>query len=215
MAVAAGWWQACKPFSKQSLFDGDNRGTMATSFPFFLLEQSARAVQSFLLNAPLPVWLTDEAVNRVLLLINHVLAQEPVALERLSRQKGQVIALQWLGKEWAVVPTAAGLLERADPTLQTPALRIQLDESMPLALLQGLAQGHKPPVHIHGDVQLAAEINWLIDNVRWDLEEDLARLWGDAPAHSAMALARSVWVQLKRWLPSASSAASSVTPNPS
>jgi ubiquinone biosynthesis protein UbiJ len=33
-------------------------------------------------------------------------------------------------------------------------------------------------------VQLAAEVNWLADHVRWDLEEDLARVIGDVPAHT-------------------------------
>ena len=32
--------------------------------------------------------------------------------------------------------------------------------------------------------QLAAEVNWLFDHVRWEPEEDLARLIGDAPAHT-------------------------------
>jgi ubiquinone biosynthesis protein UbiJ len=36
---------------------------------------------------------------------------------------------------------------------------------------------------VQGDVQLAADINWLIDHVRWDLEADLARIVGDVPAH--------------------------------
>jgi ubiquinone biosynthesis protein UbiJ len=39
-------------------------------------------------------------------------------------------------------------------------------------------------VRIEGDVQLAAEVNWLVDHVRWDMEEDLSRLMGDAPAHA-------------------------------
>jgi ubiquinone biosynthesis protein UbiJ len=41
-------------------------------------------------------------------------------------------------------------------------------------------------------VQLAAEINWLADNVRWDVEEDLARIMGDAPAHMLMQSGRTV-----------------------
>jgi ubiquinone biosynthesis protein UbiJ len=40
-------------------------------------------------------------------------------------------------------------------------------------------------VRIAGDVQLAAEVQWLVDHVRWDLEEDLSRIIGDAPAHTA------------------------------
>jgi ubiquinone biosynthesis protein UbiJ len=39
-------------------------------------------------------------------------------------------------------------------------------------------------VRIAGDVQFAAEINWLVEHVRWDLEEDIARVIGDAPAHA-------------------------------
>jgi ubiquinone biosynthesis protein UbiJ len=27
-------------------------------------------------------------------------------------------------------------------------------------------------------------VNWLADHVSWDLEEDMARLFGDAPAHA-------------------------------
>jgi ubiquinone biosynthesis protein UbiJ len=27
-------------------------------------------------------------------------------------------------------------------------------------------------------------VQWLVDHVRWDLEEDLSRLFGDAPAHA-------------------------------
>lgn len=38
----------------------------------------------------------------------------------------------------------------------------------------------KPAVSIEGDVQLAAEVAWLVDNLRWDVEEDLSRLIGDA-----------------------------------
>jgi ubiquinone biosynthesis protein UbiJ len=39
-------------------------------------------------------------------------------------------------------------------------------------------------VQIIGDVQLAAEVNWLVDHVRWDVEDDLARVIGDVPAHT-------------------------------
>jgi ubiquinone biosynthesis accessory factor UbiJ len=27
-------------------------------------------------------------------------------------------------------------------------------------------------------------VQWLVDHVRWDIEEDLARVFGDAPAHA-------------------------------
>jgi len=47
-------------------------------------------------------------------------------------------------------------------------------------------------VRIEGDVQLAAEINWMADHLRWDVEEDLARVIGDVPAHTLARVGRSV-----------------------
>ncbi|MEK9803520.1 MAG: hypothetical protein VW475_08990, partial [Curvibacter sp.] len=58
----------------------------------------------------------------------------------------------------------------------------------------------KPPVRIEGDVQLAAEVNWLVDHVRWDLEEDLARIIGDAPAHGLGQALRRTQEVLRGWL---------------
>jgi ubiquinone biosynthesis protein UbiJ len=69
-----------------------------------------------------------------------------------------------------------------------------------LVLAKSLASGQKPPIHIAGDVQLAAEVNWLIDHVRWDLEEDLSRLLGDARAHVVMGVARQMAQALRQWM---------------
>jgi ubiquinone biosynthesis protein UbiJ len=57
-------------------------------------------------------------------------------------------------------------------------------------------------VRVEGDVQLAAEVNWLTDHVRWDVEEDLARLMGDAPAHALGTAARSLALAVKQFLAS-------------
>jgi ubiquinone biosynthesis protein UbiJ len=62
-------------------------------------------------------------------------------------------------------------------------LTLEITEASPFAIAQAVMQGEKPAVRIAGDVQLAADVNWLVDHVRWDLEEDLARVLGDAPAH--------------------------------
>ena len=35
-------------------------------------------------------------------------------------------------------------------------------------------------------------INWLGDNVRWDVEEDIARIVGVAPAHAFVSLVTQV-----------------------
>ncbi|MEO6625830.1 MAG: hypothetical protein ABIN37_13525, partial [Burkholderiaceae bacterium] len=57
-----------------------------------------------------------------------------------------------------------------------------------------------------GDVQLAAEVNWLVDHVRWDIEEDLARIVGDAPAHIVGMLARQFVQALRTFVAPAAAA---------
>jgi ubiquinone biosynthesis protein UbiJ len=67
-------------------------------------------------------------------------------------------------------------------------------------LVQTVLTGGKPPIRVEGDVQLAAELNWLADHVRWDIEEDLSRMLGDAPAHAFGSIAKQVVAGLKSFL---------------
>lgn len=163
-------------------------GTMATQSPFSILEGF---FQNFQLPVEPPAWAIDETHRRIVLLINHVLMQEPQAMERLARQKKRVVRAQWRNLSFAVVVTPAGLFDVALAEAQTD-LSLVITEESPLAIAQAMLQGDKPAVRIEGDVQLAAEVNWLIDHVRWDVEEDLARLMGDVPAHTIVQVARNM-----------------------
>ena len=171
---------------------------MATQSPFSWAAQAVAGLQP-------PAWVVDETLNRLVLFLNHVLASEPEATQRLARQKGQRIVLYWQNMQLKLQPTPAGLLERGD--FEAFDLRLSVTDSSPLDVLAALARGDKPRVRIEGDVQLAAEINWLIDNVRWDAEEDLARLVGDAPAHTLAQWGRQALVALKGFVASKAPAA--------
>jgi ubiquinone biosynthesis protein UbiJ len=161
-----------------------------------------------------PPWLLDEARNRVVLLLNHVLQQEPEAMQRLRRQAGKTIRLRWphaplaraLPGALALRITPAGLLAQADDDA-TADLVLTLDEPSAFTLAGKLANGNKPAVGIEGDVQLAAEVAWLADNVRWDLEEDLSRLLGDAAAHTLVQAGRQAITLLRTGLAPAVQAA--------
>jgi ubiquinone biosynthesis protein UbiJ len=152
---------------------------MATQSPFSMLQSF---LQDFKFPFTLPAWVVDESQRRVVLLINHVLMQEPQATARLARQRGRAIMVQWKSLNFKVVLTPAGLLDLA-PHDAVADLVLTLTDVSPAALVQGLLQSGKPEVHIQGDVQLAAEVNWITDHVRWDAEADLARIVGDVPAH--------------------------------
>ena len=152
-------------------------------------------VNRFAANFQPPAWVVDESVNRLVLFLNHVLMSEPEAMARLARQKGQRIEMVWDRMQLQLSPTPAGLLERGH--FEGFDLRLTVTEESPIAMASALARGDKPKVRIEGDVQLAAEINWLIDHVRWDAEEDLARLVGDALAHTLAQAARKAMEALR------------------
>jgi ubiquinone biosynthesis protein UbiJ len=147
----------------------------------------------------LPMWAIDESQHRLVLLLNHVLMQEPEAMIRLARLKGRIVCVEWRALKMAVTATPAGLLERA-LTHAAADLKLLITEESPMALIQSVFSGGKPAISIEGDVQLAAEINWLADHVRWDIEEDLSRVVGDASAHAVVSTVQQIIAGLKAFL---------------
>lgn len=128
--------------------------------------------------------------DRSVLLLNHVISREPQAMARLAPFAGRAIVLHLRG--WpALLPAApdlvlgitpAGLFERqTEPPTQ--ALRIELDAANPALMAFGALTGSRPQVTVQGDAALAGEINWLMENLRWDIEDDLAAVVGPAVAH--------------------------------
>lgn len=182
---------------------------MATQSPFSWAAQALPQVFSGLSGVRPPPWLADEALNRLVLFLNHVLKSEPEAMRRLARHKGQRIALVFQQMTLNLQATPAGLFERHPG--EDFDLRLTVTETSPLDVLAALSRGDKPRVHIEGDVQLAAEINWLIDHVRWDAEEDLARLIGDPAAHTLATLGRQALVVLRGFVASRAPAGDGVT----
>jgi ubiquinone biosynthesis accessory factor UbiJ len=173
---------------------------MNTSSPFslpFTFPPTAQDLPAWL--KP-PEWLVRELQQRIVLALNHVLQQEPEAMARLARQKGQVAHIEMAPITIKLVATPAGLLDIA-PVNAKADLTLTVTDSNPLSLLQTTLRGEKPAIQIQGDVQLAAEVNWLVDHVRWDAEEDLSRIVGDAPAHSAMQALRQAGQMLKKFAP--------------
>lgn len=185
---------------------------MNNTSPFSFLESIATRFQP-------PAWVVDEGQQRLVLFLNHVLLQEKQAQDRLLRQKGRVVHLRWGLFAIDLIVTPAGLVDRA-PAFSKPDLVLSVAVESPLVVVQSALAGKAPPVKIEGDVQLAAEIGWLAENLRWDAEEDLSRLIGDAPAHALADGGRRLAAGLKQLLAtgpfpsSAPSAATGFTPAP-
>jgi ubiquinone biosynthesis protein UbiJ len=131
--------------------------------------------------------LAPAVLERMTLVLNHVLGSEVVATDRMRPHAGRTLELQLTGwpsllprppsLAWRVTP--AGLLERCGSTQgATSDLTMNLDAANPALLLARLVGGEPPSVQIDGDAQLAGDVNWLITNLRWDVAADLERLFG-------------------------------------
>lgn len=145
-----------------------------------------------------PPWLVEELQRRLVLTLNHVLQQEPEAQARLKRQSGRVVEARWRVFTVRLQATPAGLLDLGSPN-QVPDLLLTVTEDSPFALATSAVRGEQPAIRIEGDVQLAAEVQWLVDHVRWDIEEDLARILGDAPAHTIGQVLRRMGEAVRRF----------------
>ena len=80
--------------------------------------------------------------------------------------------------------TPAGLLEwlAARRSSLAPDLRVAVDAAQPGARADATRRRRPAGDHVSGDAAFATDIDWLIDNLRWDLQDDLARIVGDGPA---------------------------------
>lgn len=146
--------------------------------------------------SPLPSmsFLAAMTMERFTLLLNHVLAAEPVATQRLRPHAGRTLTLRlqgWPSLLPALPPlsfrvTPAGLLEwSADGPVTEPALLLVVEAADPLSLLARSLAGERGKVDIQGDAALAADVSWLMDNLRWDVREDLSRIVGPVLALQA------------------------------
>lgn len=118
--------------------------------------------------------------------INHVLKHEEWALRDLSHHQGRVIELilpigsmQWQIQDDSFI----AFLSEAHPQ---PDLVLEVDANSfsALSASQGTIKDRAMrAVKITGDAQLAQLIAKLSNQLRWEYEEDLAKMIGDAPAH--------------------------------
>jgi len=123
--------------------------------------------------------------------LNRLLDEEGWARERLEPFEGETVEFRAPGfpslrfeitAQGRVLPAEAG----GEPTLTV----VLGPESLP-ALVRG--QEHfMHSVHVSGNAKLASEVLLLVRHLRWDPEEDLARVLGDVAAHRMAGAARDL-----------------------
>ena len=116
--------------------------------------------------------------------INHVLSSEPWALAELSRYAGKIIQLTLPMGNLCFEIEPTGILRAVDGD-QGCSLILEISSTVLSELMASggsLREQAFKAVKITGDADLAQLLGRLVGQVRWDYEEDLAHLVGDAPA---------------------------------
>lgn len=149
-------------------------------------------------------------MERLTLFANHVLRAEPAAMAKLAPHAGQVLAVELAG--WPVMlPAPPSLAFRVTPPglvewVEEPgaalgdrpaALRVTVDAKALPGVLGAVVSGERPEVAVEGDPALAEAVQWVVDHVRWDVEEDLSRAIGDAPARIVSQVASTIAAGLR------------------
>ncbi len=125
--------------------------------------------------------------------LNHLLKRASWARERLQPYAGQVARFEVAPFSVALAILESGEVAEA-PATAAPAATFTLTPGIAMRTLAGDATAWQQ-VATTGDASLAREILYIAQNLRWDVEEDLSRVFGDIAAHRMVATAG----ELKRW----------------
>jgi ubiquinone biosynthesis protein UbiJ len=123
--------------------------------------------------------LLDPPLSRAL---NHLLAGEAWARERLAPFVGETVEFRAPPLPALRVAIAPGGTTRPPDDGATPSLTLAVKPGALLALSRGVDHALRE-VDVTGNARLATEILFLARHLRWDLEEDLSRMFGDVVAH--------------------------------
>lgn len=115
-------------------------------------------------------------------LLNHLLKSSGWARERLAGFAGSEVCLRVAPIEVMFRIDESGMVCDAVPG-EIPEVVI----SFPIAELPSMFAdpSHRPmgAVSLEGNAKLAETLGFVFRNLQWDIEEDLARIFGDIPAH--------------------------------
>jgi ubiquinone biosynthesis protein UbiJ len=124
--------------------------------------------------------------------LNHVLAQNDWAMQRLAPLAGKTFAVQAFP-----LPTLRFTI-RPEGSLRDAAPDVVVEATLsatPDSLLRYFTVEPRDPalIHISGDAAFGEEIGHVLAHISWEAEEDLSRIFGDVIAHRLAGFARGWW----------------------
>jgi ubiquinone biosynthesis protein UbiJ len=121
--------------------------------------------------------------------INHLLAQEPWAQQKLLAHRGKTAAIDTGVLTLRLRVGADGMVEAADDDAASDVtIKVKLSD---LPLIAANAERAFSYVKIDGDADFANAISQLSQNLRWDVAHDLSKLIGEIAAQRLVDAAAS------------------------
>jgi ubiquinone biosynthesis protein UbiJ len=122
--------------------------------------------------------------------INHLLRQNSWAAPRLQPHAGKVVRVETFPVPMLISVTEIGEAAAAAPDA-TADVSIRLTPGHLLRLAARDATVWND-IKAEGDAEFAAALNHIARNLRWDIEEDLSRVFGDIAAHRVVETGRKL-----------------------
>ena len=127
---------------------------------------------------------------------NHLLRQQSFAQQRLQRHAGKTLQLNLPPLSFMLTVNTDGQVEvAADGSIADATLGVS-----PLSMLHVLAGSPMPSelVHTAGDSTMAVDFGNVLQNLRWDAEEDLSKVFGDVLGHRIASFGADLFAQQKQ-----------------
>lgn len=116
--------------------------------------------------------------------LNHILAGEGWARERLRGFSGQRLRISGGPLAIDLAIDSEGLFAPADPAAgASPAVTIELPADAPFRFLSGGREAVFSAARLTGTADFAETLAFVFRNLRWDVEDDLSKVVGDIAAH--------------------------------
>ena len=122
--------------------------------------------------------------------INRLLRQNSWALVRLQPFTKKIVHADCFPLSLHLAITEDGTVSTADATA-APDVSLRLTPGLLLRLAARDATVWSE-INVEGEPQLAAALHHVARNIRWDVEEDLSRVFGDIVAHRMVKSGRTV-----------------------
>jgi ubiquinone biosynthesis accessory factor UbiJ len=120
--------------------------------------------------------------------LQHITSQNQWSKPHLALFSGKTICFDFVLAKTNIIILEDGSLAMGGETA-SPEVNIHAPPSLLLRMMAG-DEAAKMQFKIEGDTQLAAEFSKILQNMRWDFEEDLSKITGDIAASKIVNLAK-------------------------